>query len=96
MSTITRPTVAYRCIVWHGNIQPEFRNSTTLSDGAIFSAAEDASAFCRRVAGEGGKVHSVRMIKNPTHWYDSLAEYDRLGSMTAAELAELQAKWRGC
>lgn len=91
MSTITRPTIAYRCIVWHGNMR---RDSTTLSDGAIFANESDATAYCNRVKLRGGKIHSVREVKNPPQWYDSLEEFDRLGRMSVAELKELQAKWR--
>lgn len=92
MSTVTRPSVAYRCIVWYGGIIS--RNSTTISDGAIFSDESDATKYCQRVTSQGGKIHSVREVKNPPQWYESLEEFDRLGKMSVSELEALQAKWR--
>lgn len=85
---------AYRVIVWHGNISPEHRDNTTLSDGAQFRHLNDAEEYIRRVVGGGGKLMRIQAIENPTFWFESLDEYDRMGSMTADEIHAIGQRGR--
>tara|TARA_Y100000034_G_scaffold28622_1_gene34417 strand:- start:65 stop:619 length:555 start_codon:yes stop_codon:yes gene_type:complete len=77
---------AWRCVVWYGNIKPEARNSRTTSDGAQFISRDDARRFIRRVEFGGGKLCALRPVVNPSFWYESLAEFDAIGSWSLAEI----------
>lgn len=91
---VKRPEVGWRVVVWYGNIKPEDRGSTTMSDGAMFVREEDVRTFCRRTEAEGGKIVSVTEHKRPGFWYETLEEFDRLGAMSLQELEALKFKWR--
>lgn len=85
---------AYRVVCWYPNIKREDRNSRNMSDGAIFSHEDDAIAFASRIVKQGGAISSIKTIENATHWFDSLEEYDRAGSMTADELHAIGQRGR--
>ena len=84
----------YQVICWFANIRPEDRNSTTLSDGAIFSTEDAAREFANRVVRQGGKISYVRVRENGTAWWESVAEYDRAGLMTSGELEAIGRRGR--
>lgn len=46
---------AYRIVGWYGNIRPQDRNTTTLSDGAIFSTLE--------LVGQHVKKHNFDVLR---------------------------------
>lgn len=84
---------AYRVVVWYPNIKPEDRDSRTLSDGAQFAKQADAVAFARRVRLSGGAVKCTQTIEDPTIWYASLAEFDRFGRRSLAEIEQWKARF---
>ncbi len=88
----TAPIIAYRVIVWHGNIKPEDRNSRNLSDGATFRNKSDVERYVRGVTGKGGMLCGIREIENPGFWYESLEEFDRTARMSVAELESLHLR----
>jgi hypothetical protein len=90
---LERPVFAFRVIVWHGNIAPNHRDSTTLSDGAIFRNPADVARYQHDVERAGGKVFCVRKIDNPRFCYDSLDEFYRIGSMSLAELEHVRTRY---
>lgn len=92
--TLERPAIAFRCIVWNGNIDPSARNSSNLSDGAQFRFLHDAEVYIRRVKCRGGKLCQLRTIENPTFCFDSLKEFDTLGKMTADEIQAFSNRYR--
>lgn len=89
----TRPAKAWRVVVWYGNIAPLARDSTTLSDGAVFRDEQQASRFARSVIATGGKFSHATVIDAPKMWYETVEHFARLGRMTVAELGELKAHW---
>lgn len=93
LTSMRRPPVAFRVIVWYGNIRPADRRPATLSDGAIFRNPADAIAFQTRVRKSGGEVMTIQKIVRPRLWYDSLQEFDGLGRMSLDEIEALKFRW---
>jgi len=82
----------WQVVAWLENIKPEDRNSTTLSDGAVFSDEQIAKHFARGVELRGGKVSSIKKHENGASWLESLDEQRRLGSMSLSEISEISKR----
>lgn len=85
-----RPPVAFRVVVCYGSFAPDNPGPASMSDRAVFANPADVIAYRMQVESAGGKVVSVHKIIAPQFWYESLDQFNRLGTMTAAELKE----WR--
>ena len=79
----------WQVVAWLENIRPEDRNSTTLSDGAVFNDEQIAKHFARGVELRGGKVSSIKKHESGASWFESLEEHRRLGSMSLSEISEI-------
>lgn len=55
-------TVAYQIVGWYKTMKPEYRNNTTISDGALFSDR----AVAEKYAADFMVDYHIKTIKNPT------------------------------
>lgn len=90
----TRPATAWQVTIWSPLIRPEDRTSRILSDGAVFRTRATALIYGYVVEQAGGAVQSITPVENPKCWYETLAHFRRLGSMTLVELEALKNHWR--
>lgn len=82
----------WQVVAWLENIKPEDRDSTTISDGAVFNDEEIALHFARGVEIRGGKVACIKRRESGSGWFESMEEYRRLGSMSLSEISQISSR----
>lgn len=81
----------YHVTCWFGNILPENRSPSNISDGAVFRTEKATADFIRMVFVNGGEISSITESEGGW-WFESLKEYNRLGSMSLEELHQIQQR----